>query len=76
MSLFRSVFNTGGGWTDRWSTVQVQVMVEDSKLILHREGNYCWLEGFHDPCYGEDKILKLRYLFNEEVLPSLCCWLS
>jgi len=48
-------------------TIQVQVMVEDSKLILHREGNYCWLEGFHDPCYGEDKLLKLRYLFNEEV---------
>eukprot|EP00658_Telonema_sp_P-2_P026364 TRINITY_DN20636_c0_g1_i1.p1 TRINITY_DN20636_c0_g1~~TRINITY_DN20636_c0_g1_i1.p1 ORF type:complete len:287 (+),score=89.68 TRINITY_DN20636_c0_g1_i1:140-1000(+) len=48
-------------------TVQLQVMVDDSKLILHREGNYCWLEGFHDPCYGQEKVLKLRYLFLEEV---------
>jgi len=61
--------NFDGNRTDSFVdvTIQIQVMVEDSKLILHREGNYCWLEGFHDPCYGEDKVLKLRYLFHEEV---------
>jgi len=62
--------NNTSNWID--VTLQLQVMVEDSKLIIHREGSYSWLEGFYDPCYELSKQLKLRYLFLEEV--HECCF--
>jgi DnaJ family protein C protein 11 len=45
-------------------TVPLQYLVEDSKLQLYG-GSKSKLLGFWDPCVGEDKYLKIRYLFKD-----------
>lgn len=44
-------------------TIPVQCMVEDSTLILPAGESKSWLTGFYDPCIGDPKQLRVRYLF-------------
>ena len=45
-------------------TVALQCLVKDSKLIL-TEGCKAQINGFYDPCIGEEKSLRVRYLFRD-----------
>lgn len=47
-------------------TIPLQCQVKDSKLFL-AEGPKVQLNGFYDPCIGEDKSLRVRYLFRDAV---------
>lgn len=47
-------------------TVQLQVLVKDSKLFIH-ESSKSQLPGFYDPCVGEDKNLFIQYLFHNNL---------
>jgi len=47
-------------------TVPLQYKVEDSQLILE-EGPKSSLYGFFDPCPGQEKQLRVRYLFKDKI---------
>uniref|UniRef100_A0A0K8TCV3 DnaJ subfamily C member 11 n=2 Tax=Lygus hesperus TaxID=30085 RepID=A0A0K8TCV3_LYGHE len=47
-------------------TVPLQCLVKDSKLIVH-DSTKSQLAGFYDPCVGEDKHLKIQYLFHSQL---------
>ncbi|ELR23698.1 chaperone protein DnaJ, putative [Acanthamoeba castellanii str. Neff] len=47
-------------------TVPLQYRVEDSQLILE-EGSKASLYGFYDPCPGDEKQLRIRYLFKDKM---------
>ncbi|XP_065676509.1 dnaJ homolog subfamily C member 11-like [Hydra vulgaris] len=47
-------------------TIPVQCLVRDSKLIL-TDATKSQLNGFYDPCPGEDKYLKISYEFRDAV---------
>ncbi|KAL0268402.1 UNVERIFIED_CONTAM: hypothetical protein PYX00_010358 [Menopon gallinae] len=47
-------------------TVQLQVLVKDSKLILH-DSSKSQIPGFYDPCVGEEKSLFIQYLFHNNL---------
>ncbi|GFY47871.1 dnaJ homolog subfamily C member 11 [Trichonephila inaurata madagascariensis] len=46
-------------------TVQLQCLVKDSKLILPNRSKSN-LPGFYDPCLGEEKLLRVEYLFRNK----------
>ncbi|XP_053961871.1 dnaJ homolog subfamily C member 11 [Anastrepha ludens] len=46
-------------------TIPLQCLVKDSTLILYQSSK-SELPGFYDPCIGEDKILKIEYLFRNQ----------
>ncbi|GFT79687.1 dnaJ homolog subfamily C member 11 [Nephila pilipes] len=46
-------------------TVQLQCLVKDSKLILPNRSKSN-LPGFYDPCLGEEKLLRIEYLFRNK----------
>ncbi|BEI82106.1 hypothetical protein CcaverHIS002_0212660 [Cutaneotrichosporon cavernicola] len=48
-------------------TVPVQALVADSKLYIPAGPAKYNLLGFYDPCIGENKRLRVRYLFNGKV---------
>ncbi|XP_028393566.1 dnaJ homolog subfamily C member 11-like [Dendronephthya gigantea] len=45
-------------------TTALQCQVKDSKLFL-TEGCKSQISGFYDPCIGEEKSLRVRYLFRD-----------
>ncbi|CAD7089065.1 unnamed protein product [Hermetia illucens] len=45
-------------------TIPIQCLVRDSRLILHNSTK-SELPGFYDPCFGEDKQLKIEYIYRE-----------
>lgn len=45
-------------------TLALQCQVKDSKLFL-TEGCKAQINGFYDPCIGEEKSLRVRYLFRD-----------
>ena len=47
-------------------TVQLQIQVENSKLILQPEASFAWWPGWYDPAVKQQKHLQLRYLFLGE----------
>ncbi|CAB0005493.1 unnamed protein product [Nesidiocoris tenuis] len=47
-------------------TVPLQCLVKDSKLIVH-DSTKSQLAGFYDPCVGEDKHLRVQYLFHSQL---------
>jgi len=46
-------------------TIPLQNLVVNSQLIIH--GNPKNLEGFYDPCLGEEKELTVRYLYKNKM---------
>lgn len=46
-------------------TIPLQCLIRDSKLILHNSSKSD-LPGFYDPCIGEEKYLKIDYLFANQ----------
>jgi hypothetical protein len=50
-----------GAWIN--VTVPLQCMVDSSVLVLPAGASKAWLEGFYDPCPGEEKYLRVRYKF-------------
>jgi DnaJ family protein C protein 11 len=44
-------------------TIPMQCMVEGSALVIPGGESKVWLSGFYDPCIGEPKQLRVRYLF-------------
>ena len=39
-------------------TIPVQVLVDNSRIVLQPEGSYAWGQGFYDPCPGGYKQLR------------------
>lgn len=48
-------------------TIPVQALVQNSKLYIPGGRNKFNLMGFWDPCIGENKKLRVRYLFRNVV---------
>lgn len=46
-------------------TIPIQCLVKDGTLILYQSSK-SELPGFYDPCIGEDKILKIEYMFRNQ----------
>ncbi|XP_039956319.1 dnaJ homolog subfamily C member 11 [Bactrocera neohumeralis] len=46
-------------------TIPLQCLVKDGTLILYQSSK-SELPGFYDPCIGEDKILKIEYMFRNQ----------
>ncbi|XP_018783556.1 PREDICTED: dnaJ homolog subfamily C member 11 [Bactrocera latifrons] len=46
-------------------TIPLQCLVKDGTLILYQSSK-SELPGFYDPCIGEDKMLKIEYLFRNQ----------
>jgi len=47
-------------------TVQVQCLVDNSRIVLQTDCSYAWQTGFYDPAPFKQKHLQLRYLFLGE----------
>jgi DnaJ family protein C protein 11 len=48
-------------------TVPLQSLVQDSRVTIPGGRSKCDLLGFYDPCIGESKKLRIRYLFRERL---------
>jgi len=48
-------------------TIPIQSLVQDSKATIPGGRSKSDLLGFYDPCIGESKKLRIRYLFREQV---------
>ncbi|XP_017466447.1 PREDICTED: dnaJ homolog subfamily C member 11 [Rhagoletis zephyria] len=46
-------------------TIPLQCLVTDATLVLYRSSK-SELPGFYDPCIGEDKMLKIEYLYRNQ----------
>lgn len=46
-------------------TIPLQCLVKDGTLILYQSSK-SELPGFYDPCIGEDKLLKIEYMFRNQ----------
>jgi DnaJ family protein C protein 11 len=48
-------------------TIPLQSMVQDSRVMIPGGRTKSDLLGFYDPCIGESKKIRIRYLFSEKV---------
>jgi len=48
-------------------TIPIQALVQDSKVTIPGGRSKSDLLGFYDPCIGEGKKLRIRYLFKEKL---------